>query len=371
MKHVLLIIANSPNPSYFNWFAEINAKEKAVKFTYVFLCIDKPALIEKVKAEGVDSYWYYFNYAKSKPLQYVTLLFKLLFLFKRIKPDVVHTNLFDDSLPALLAARMAGVKNRIITKQDTGYHILYHPGYIALDKFNNRNAKHIIPTSQETRALILKYEKPDSKKVQIIHHGISEEKITKASPEQIQEFKKKYSLENKFVLGSVSRYIELKGYRYIIGAAGIIVKKHPDVHFLFVGDGQQREELQRLIDDNGLSDHITLTGKIDFSLVPVAYKCMDVFIHASEVEAFGFVFAEAIFNKVPIISTRVGAVRDELNHKENVFITEFKDPSSIAEGIEFMMSADRKLIAERALKIAKDKFAIEIMWNNYKKLYLE
>jgi glycosyltransferase involved in cell wall biosynthesis len=371
MKHVVLIIANSPNPSYFNWFAEINAGEKAVKLTYIFLCIDRPALIDKVKSFGVESHWYYFNYAKSKPAQYLRLLSRLFFLFKKIKPDVVHTNLFDDSLPALFAAKLAGVKNRIMTKQDTGFHILYHPKYIKLDKFNNRNATHIIPTSQETKALILQYEKPDSSKLLLIHHGISEEKITKGTQEQVNEFRKRYKLENKIVFGSVSRYIELKGYRYIIGAAKIALQKHPDLHFLFIGDGQQKDELQQLIDENGLSANITLTGKIDFSLVPIAYKSMDVFIHASEVEAFGFVFAEAIFNRVPIISTRVGAVRDELTHKENVFITEFKDPASIAEGIEFMLHADRKAIAENALKIAREKFAIEIMWNNYKKLYLE
>ena len=364
-----MIIANSPSPSYFKWFAELNSKSKEFKLTYVFLLTENTAMTEAYKSNGVNVYWFYFNYAISKPLQFIRLTRQLFLLFLKLKPDVVHTNLFDDSLPALLAARLAGVKKRVMTKQDTGYHILYHPKYIKLDKFNNANATHIIPTSTETKELIMTYEKPDVSKVRIISHGMSEEGITKSTPEQVNEFKTKYNLENKIVIGSVSRYIELKGYRYIIAAAQLAVKKYPNLHFLFIGTGQQEEELRNLIILNKLENNITLTGRIDFNLIPAAYKSMDIFIHASEVEAFGFVFAEAMFNKVPVISTKVGAVRDALTHKENAYITKFKNPEDIAAGIDFMMQNDRIKIAEKAYAICKERFSIETMWDNYRNIY--
>ncbi len=364
-----MIIANSPNPSYFNWFAQLNNRTKEFKFTYVFLLTENSNMAETFKENGVDVRWFSFNYAKSKPGQYIRLAFQLFLLFLKIKPDVVHTNLFDDSLPALFAAKLAGIKKRIITKQDTGYHILYHPKYIKMDKFNNSNATHIIPTSGETNGLIMEYEKPDVSKVKIISHGMSEAGITNCTNEQIKEFKTKFGLENKIVIGSVSRYIELKGYRYIIAAAKIAVQKYPQLHFLFIGTGQQQEELGLLVSQHNLEKHITLTGRIDFELIPAAYQSMDIFIHASEVEAFGFVFAEAMFNKVPIISTRVGAVRDALTHKENAYITKFKDPKDIAAGIDFMMQHDRKQIAEKAYAICKERFSIETMWENFKTIY--
>ncbi len=368
-KHVILIIANSPNPSYFSSFAELNKKSKEFKLTYIFLLTENTNKSEDFKLNGVDVHWFRFNYAKSKPFQYLRLTFQLLKLFLKLKPDIVHSNLFDDSLPALFAAKLAGVKKRIITKQDTGYHILYHPKYIKLDKFNNSNATHIIPTSSETKELIMHYENPDIAKIRVISHGMSEAGITKSSPEQIETFKTKYHLENKIVLGSVSRYIELKGYRYIIGAAKIAVTKYPNLHFLFIGSGQQKEELSTLISQNKLENHITLTDRIDFNLIPTAYQCMDIFIHASEVEAFGFVFAEAMFNKVPIISTNVGAVRDALTHKENAYVTQFKNSEDIAAGIDFMMQNDRAKIAKKAYAICRDKFSIETMWENYKTIY--
>lgn len=368
-KHIVMIIANSPNPSYFNWFAELNNRTKEFRLTYIFLLTANTTMAETFKANGVDVHWLHFDYTKHKPLQFITLAIRLFFKFRKLKPDVVHTNLFDDSLPALFAAKLAKVKTRVVTKQDTGYHILYHPKYIRMDKFINSNATHIIPTSIETKELILKYENPDVSKIKIISHGMSETGITKATPQQIAEFKNKFSLENKIVAGSVSRYIELKGYRYIIQAAKTAIKKYPDLHFVFIGSGQQKEELTLLIRLHKLEKHVTLTDRIDFSLIPAAYQSMDIFIHASEVEAFGFVFAEAMFNKVPIISTNVGAVRDALTHKENAYITKFKDPDDIVAGIDFMMQNDRKKIAEKAYTICKERFSIETMWENYKTIY--
>ncbi len=364
-----MIIANSPDPSYFKWFTALNKKEKQFKLTYVFLLTENTSMAKYYREEGIDVRWFYFNYAKSKYLQFIRLTFQLFRLFRQIKPDVVQTNLFDDSLTGLLAARLAGVKKRIATKQDTGFHILYFPKYIKLDRFINWNATDIIPSSGETKELIMKYENPPVNKIKIIHHGMSEAGITNATTEQVTAFKHKYNLKDKIVVGSVSRYVELKGYRYIISAAKIALQKYPNLHFLFIGTGQQKDELASLIRMNNLENNITLTGRIDFTEIATAYKSMDIFIHASEVEAFGFVFVEAMFNKVPIISTHVGAVRDALSHKENVYITKFKNPEDIAEGINFMMQSDRKLIAEKAYAICREEFAIEIMWEKYKYLF--
>ena len=72
---------------------------------------------------------------------------------------------------------------------------------------------------------------------------------------------------------------------------------------------------------------------------------------------------------MPIISTRVGAVRDALTHKENAYVTKFKDPEDIAAGIDFMMQANRKEVAEKANAICCEKFTIEKMWENYKAIY--
>ncbi|MBP7807796.1 MAG: glycosyltransferase family 4 protein [Bacteroidia bacterium] len=370
-KHVVMIIANSPNPSYFSWFAEINAKEKAFKFTFVFLCLEKPQVtIDKIANYGAESKWYYFNYATKKHIQYIKLFFKLFFLFRKIKPDVVQTNLFDDSLPGLLAAKLAGVKKRVITKQDTGFHLRYAPKGIRYDIFNNTNATDIIPVSQESFELIMKHEKPDATKVKIIHHGVNQNFMDSATQAEIESIKSEFNLHNKTVIGTVARYVELKGYKEVIEAAAILNKTKNNLVFIGVGWGPKKEELDNLIKQLHLEDKFLLPGRIEFDKIPAFYKCLDIYVHASHYEPFGFVIAEAMFSKVPIVSTNVGASRDVLLHKDSAYIAKMQDPDDLAAGINYILNANKKEIAEKAYKIGIERFSKEVMWNNYKNLFL-
>lgn len=369
-KHVVMVISNSPNPSYFRPFAEYANNDSKIKLSFVFLDTKEPIISEKLETLNAKCYTLPFNQKKKKVFQYFRLTLQLIKLFIQIKPDVVQTNLFDDSLPGLLAARICGVKNRIITKQDTNFHILYFPQYIKFDKFNNFNATTIVPCSGEVMELINKYETKKTDKIKIIHHGMDENYITNSKPELISEFSKKYNLSGKIVIGIISRYVEIKGYKGIIEAANIICKQNKNVVFIGIGDGHQKNELQEQINKYELQENFILTGKIQYDLIPASYKNMDIFLHNSINEAFGFVFPEAMFNKVPIVSTNVGAVRDVLTHKENCYKTKTNNPEDIADGINYILSSNRNEIAEKAYKICKNNFTIEKMWIGYRELFL-
>lgn len=371
MKHVVMIIANSPNPSYFKWFAELNHKEKACKLSFVFLHTEIPALCETVKAYGVESHVLYFNTYISKPFQYMKMVVKLFFLFKKIKPDVVQTNLFDDTLPGMLAAKLAGVKKRVITKQDTGYHVNYAPWVVKYDKFNNRNATHLIAVSEESKEFILKHEEGDAKKISVIHHGVDEQFITSATPSQIELIKNKFNLSGKIVVGTVARYIPLKGYADLIESAPMLVSEYPKILFLGVGYGAQLEELRSKIKELKLENNFVLTDLLDYELMPAVYQCMDIYVHAAQIEPFGFVLPEAMFNKKPIVTTRVGAARDVLIHKDSAYLINYNAPEEIANGIRYILQNNKgEEMAIKGYHLAKAHFAREYMWNNYKNIFL-
>jgi glycosyltransferase involved in cell wall biosynthesis len=365
-----MVIANSDNTSYFRWFAELNKKENAFNLSFVFITASKPHLANELNNIGYNSYWLYFDYTRKKHFQYIKVFFKLLILFIKIKPQVVQTNLFDDSLPALLAARFAGIKKRIITKQDTGYHIKYTPQYIKFDKLNNSNATDIICVSQETKELILKYEKPDVKKLRFIHHGVNEDLFSAYNKQAVNELKKKYNLQNKIVIGKVARYVESKGYKNLIEAAKEIIPDYSNIVIMGIGWGQQETELKNLIDKYNLNENFILTGKINFNEIPNFYKCMDLYIHAAEYEPFGFVIAEAMFSKVPIISTKVGAARDILTHKESAFLLKSNEPQEIVNAITYMLNINKEEMVNIAYKLAKEHYSKNAMWTKYKELFL-
>lgn len=215
--HIVFVISNESSVPYFKWFAEKAAQQKEHKFSFVTLYTERPKMIEDVGKYGWDCYWYKFDHHKRKRGM-IRAFFQLYSLFKKLKPDVVHTHLFDDSFPGLMAARLAGVKKRVLTKQDTTFHYFYAPKWIFADKINNINATHIVPVSKEAEKFIIEKENAPVEKITMIHHGIPPEIFTQQSEAHKKEIIEKYQLAGKKIIGTVARLIEWKGYRYIVEA---------------------------------------------------------------------------------------------------------------------------------------------------------
>lgn len=365
--HIVFTIANNSSVPYFKWFAERASKKEGVKFSFIALCNEKPDMIQDVGKYGWDCHWIKFDCNKRKSSM-ITSFFKLYKLFKTIKPDVVHSHLFDDSVPSLLAAKFAGVNKRVITKQDTTFHYYYAPKWVWVDKFNNNNATDLIPVSDEAKNFILDKENADIKKITMIHHGIPAKLFTKQSDVYKNELLNKYKLHNKKVIGTVARLIEWKGYRYIIEAIHKVIDVFPEAVFLFIGEGPQKKELTDLAIKHGVIDNIIFTGWVDRDYIPSLYGIMDVYAHAASYEPFGFVIPEAMMNGAPIVSTPTGSALDAIRHKENGYIVKYKDSESLAEGIVYTLQNGGKF-KEIAKKDALRMYEFEVMFNNYLKLY--
>ena len=365
--HIVFTIADSGDVPYFKWFAKQAKQDNKHKFTFVALSKQKTPMLDYVEQLGFDAFLIPFDTSKRKK-SLISAFFKLYKLFKNLKPDVVQTNLFDDSLPGLLAARLAGVKKRVIVKQDTTFHYYYAPRWVKADKFNNWNATDLVPVSNEAKQFIIDKEKADVNKITMIHHGIPSDLFTKSSEKDKALLIEKYNLQDKIIIGTVSRLIEWKGYRYIIQAAEKVVKKYPNAIFVFVGQGEQKQELLELAKKHNVIDNIIFTGWMDRNLIPSFYSILDVYAHAASFEPFGFVIPEAMMNGAPVVSTPTGSALDAIKHKENGYLCKYKDSESLAEGIIFTIENGNKF-KEKGKETALKMYEFKVMYSNYIKLY--
>ncbi|HSY76932.1 MAG TPA: glycosyltransferase family 4 protein, partial [Bacteroidia bacterium] len=362
MIHVVHIIANNPTVPYLTWFTERLKAYPDVKFSFIVLYPEEPPMVQEMKERGCKCYWIKFDTRKRKRGMIIAM-FKLYRLFKILNPDVVNAHLFDDSLPALLAARLAGVKKRVIRKQDTAYHWYFKPVWVVADRFNNFNATDIIAISKDSYKFLVEKEKAPVKKMTMIYNGIPINDFTAQNTADKEFLVKKYGLEDKTVIGTIARYIEWKGYRYIIEAVKILTQKNKNLKFLFVGYGEQEQELEELVNKYDLTDYIVFTKWIDKKYIPSLYGIMDVYLHAAFMEPFGFVFVEAMANGVPIVTSRTGVAADVLEHKVTCYFTGDKDPKGIAEGVEWMLEhpAEKEAMKGKIRKMAEEQFGIDKM----------
>lgn len=371
MIHVLHIIANNSSVPYFNWLAALAKKETDVQFSFAMLYDQEPALKAEMQPYGFEVYQVPFNPAK-RGSSMLRAVFKLYRLMRKLKPDVVHTHLFDDSLPALFAAKLAGIPVRVATKQDTAFHWYYAPKGVKYDRRINRLATHLVAVSEECREFILEKENADPAKVHLVHHGIPVAELSHQTEEAKKRLREKYNPEGNFLVGTVARLIDWKGHRYILEAATTLVPEFPDLCFLFAGEGNLKAELEATIRKNKLEKHVRFSGWVNRSDIPSLYGIMDIYLHPAFMEPFGFVLAEAMVNGTPVISTPTGAARDAIVNGENGLLVEYKNAEAIVEAIRFIRSkteAERKQLGERGRETALKLFPVEKMWQGYLSIY--
>ena len=160
--------------------------------------------------------------------------------------------------------------------------------------------------------------------------------IQKLADKQEIIFKKK-----TFV--SVGRLEKVKGYDRLIVAVSSLQQKVFQV--IIIGDGTQRNELQKKIAENNLSDRVTLLGSMDN---PYPYiKAADALICSSYEESFGFTLVEAMCLRTPVITTKCGGVQDIIKKSEQGLICD-NSVEGIKEGINRFLKDESEINTEEA-----------------------
>jgi glycosyltransferase involved in cell wall biosynthesis len=367
--HVLHTFSNNSSVPYLSWFAERASQEGSIRYSFIIMFPERPAMIDEMEARGFACIWipYDDRHRKRGILRAFPLLWKHI---RRLKPDIVHCNLFDDSLPGLLAAWLAGIRVRVITRQDTGFHWNHAPRWVFLDRWNTRSATHIIAISGECRQFLIEQEGAPAEKVHLVHNGIPPEQFTRKDDALVALLGQRFGLKGHApIIGTVARFIEWKGYRHIVDAASLVVEKHPNARFLFCGTGPQERTVRSWVKEAGLADHVIFTGWIDRSHMASFYGLLDVYLHAAQMEPFGLVYAEAMMNNVPIVSTSTGAARDAIVDGRNGILVKERSGLALAAGVERCLAAGGIELGAAGRETAMRMFPFDVMWKGTIELY--
>lgn len=133
----------------------------------------------------------------------------------------------------------------------------------------------------------------------------------------LPELFKKYRLgpiehvQGKRLLISVGRLGREKNICFLIRAMESIRQRH-DVHFLMIGNGPDREEIETEIDRLGLADRVTLVGYVEHEDVFSFLEQSELFIFASLTETQGLVLLESMAMGTPVVALEGIGVADLL-----------------------------------------------------------
>ncbi|MFH0876010.1 MAG: glycosyltransferase family 4 protein [archaeon] len=201
-------------------------------------------------------------------------------------------------------------------------------------------------------------EKKTGIKCMTIHSG-TDFKIFNKDDSLRKEYRKKYNLNDKFALMSVARLVEWKGIQVAVKALKELVKKNENIKYIIVGEGPYEIEIDRLIEELNLKEHVIRIPKHTQQELVGLYNGSDIYLQPSiGFEGLGITVVEAMACGLPVIGSRIGGIPEMINDKKNGFLTIPGDVLELVKKIEFFLKdkARIKKFSDEALKIKYSDF---------------
>lgn len=234
---------------------------------------------------------------------------------KKIKanpPDGVISYTHYASTLGHIASRSAHIKNRVATMRNP---VWTYPRFAKLlNRWMGANGFYtkIIAVSDTVKRSCDAYAKAYKNNITVVYNGV---------PARISSLDKKAARE-KFGLNDigdnkllvhVGRLHPQKNQQLLIR----IIAELKGYHLAIAGDGELRDELNKLAAELNVSNRVHMPGEIKPYDVPDFLKCGDVFLFPSVFEAFGFAIFEAAYNELPVIASNIPSTIEVLTTDDN------------------------------------------------------
>lgn len=198
------------------------------------------------------------------------------------------------------------------------------------------------------------------------------------SKKNIEKIKSKLIINKKnIVVSSVGRLVSKKGYKYLIEAASLVIKKNKNVIFTIFGEGDQRQELEQRINELNMKNNFRLPGWVKYSELPSYQNLGDIFILPSIRDESGNLddqsvsVVEAMACAKPVITTDFPGYKIVVEHGRNGYLVSEKRSDLIAKAIIDIISSKNKMrsMSKRSRYLAVNNLSWEVIGKNYTEIF--
>lgn len=263
-------------------------------------------------------------------------IFALIRLYKLLritKPDIVHTHLFRADLFGPLVAKLTGIP--VVLSSVHNVESFYQNPLVQIAlRTSYRLCDYIITISDAVKLPLVNSVRVPASKLRRIHYGLD---WTPSEIENAERLRMEYGFTDKdIVIGTVGRFVEQKGHRYLIESFAHIRQKVPQAKLLIVGQGKElRKELGLLISRLRLENDVVLTGYKDN--IPALMHAIDLFALPSLWEGLGLVLLEAMAAGKPVVASAVDAIPEIVVDGTTGFLVPAKDSVALADAISCVL----------------------------------
>lgn len=300
----------------------------------------------------------------------LAVFFRLRKLLKSLNPRLVHTrNLaaLEMQLATLFlgVARIHGEHGRDVSDLEGK-----NPKHNLVRKLIRPLIHRYIAVSADLQQWLTGYLCfPDSQVVQI-YNGVDYHRFKPVEGQvSSDEFQRPASFSDDcVVIGSVGRLAAVKNHQLLVSAfAELQHNGFSQLRLMLVGDGPEKQSLQRLAQELGVLEQVWFSG--DRSDIPNLLQSMDVFVLPSLGEGVSNTVLEAMAASKPVIASRVGGCPELVDDGVTGLLFQSQDKSDL-------VSALTRLIQEPELRkkmgiAGRQKIEQRFDWGNTVRAYTD
>lgn len=341
---------------------------------------DKEKLKEVGINEGVDTYYIELT-RKITPLKDLLAVWKMYVFLKKEKPFIVHSHTPKAGLVSMLAAKLAGVPNRLHTV--AGLPLLESTGlkrFIldAVEKLTYKCATKVYPNSNALKDIIIDNKLAKQNKLKVIGYGSSNGiNLDYFNPENfttegIEALKKQIGIESEnYVYIFVGRIVKDKGINELIESFTQVNLENPKTKLLLVGpfeadlDPIKPENFKEIKNNKSIIEVGYVNDVRPYFLIS------DTLVFPSYREGFPNVVMQAGAMGLPSIVSNINGCNEIIEDNKNGLIIPVKDTVSLTASMtKLLLNQDLYLkLKENSRVSIQERYEQNFIWQEILKQY--
>jgi glycosyltransferase involved in cell wall biosynthesis len=309
------------------------------------------------------------------PLKDILAYRALIRLFRVNQPDVVHTHSGKAGVLGRLAASKASVPLIIHTIHGPSFGRFQgnvaNAVFLAAERRAGRVTDHFVSVADAMTDQYLAAGIGTRSQYSCIRSGFDVTPFQEATSDLTLRRELGFNAQD-IVVGMVSRLAPLKGHHDMLEAAVQLVRDHPRLRLLFVGDGRLRAQIESRVERFGLKDRVRFTGLVPPTDIPKLIGIMNVVAHLSRREGLPRAVAQALAAGKPVVAYDCDGAGEICVEGETGFLVEPGDLNTLSNRLE-MLLLDRGLrvrLGRRGARLAARMFSVTTMVEQICELYL-
>jgi glycosyltransferase involved in cell wall biosynthesis len=310
------------------------------------------------------------------PVKDLLALRQLTKLFRETRPDIVHTHSGKAGILGRLAAARAGVPVII--------HTIHGPSFgnfqgaptnfifRAAEKRAGRVTTHFVTVADAMTEQYLAAGIGRPEQYTKIFSGFNLAPFLSATNDPNLRAKLGLAVDD-VVIGKIARFFKLKGHDDLFAVAPEIVRRHPRVKFLLVGDGEWREKFQNHARTLELEKHIAFAGLIPPAEMPRYVGVMDALAHLSLREGLPRALPQALAGGKPVVAYDCDGAREVCLDNKTGFLLRPGDLVGLRDRLSRLIENPslRDRLGQTGREFVRENFSVERMVDALQALYLK